>query len=50
MRVNTIVYVFPEKLPLNAILLPLMAADDAISRLDERVCRFQRNAGLDFSD
>ena len=36
MRVNTIAYVIPEKLPPNAILAPLMAADDAISRLDER--------------
>ena len=29
--------------------MPLMAADDAIARLDER-CRFQRNAGQDFSN
>ena len=36
MRVNTIAYVIPQKLPLDALLAPLMAADDAIARLDER--------------
>ena len=33
---NSIAYVIPEKLPLNAILAPLLAAEDAIARLDER--------------
>jgi hypothetical protein len=34
--VNSVGYAIPEKLPLNAILAPLLAAEDAIARLDER--------------
>jgi len=34
--VNSIAYAIPEKLPLGAVLAPLMVADDAIARLDER--------------
>ena len=33
---NSIAYTIPEKLPLNVILAPLLAAEDAIARLDER--------------
>ena len=33
---NSIAYAIPEKLPLSAILAPLLAAEDAIARLDER--------------
>ena len=33
---NSIAYVLPEKLPLSAVLSPLLAAEDAIARLDER--------------
>lgn len=34
--VNSVAYAIPEKLPLNAILAPLLAAEDALARLDER--------------
>ena len=34
---KTIAYVIPEKLPIEQNLLPMMAVDDVISRLDERV-------------
>ena len=34
--VKTITYALPEELPLQALLAPLLAADDAIARLDER--------------
>lgn len=35
--VTSIAYAIPEKLPLDALLAPLLAADEAITRLDDRL-------------